>query len=62
MQDTPLVSFIVISYKHEKYIADCLESILAQTYGNMEILYLDDASGDGTFDRACTYRQRFEEK
>lgn len=62
MKDMPLVSFIVISYKHEKYIADCMESILAQTYRNIEILYLDDASGDGTFQKSCEYRQRLEEK
>lgn len=62
MQNLPLVSFIVISYKHEEYIADCLESILAQTYTNMEILYLDDASGDGTFQKACLYKKQFEEK
>lgn len=62
MQDIPLVSFIVISYKHEEYIGDCLESILLQTYQNMEIVYLDDASGDGTFQKACEYRPRLEEK
>lgn len=62
MRDSPLVSFIVISYKHKKYIGDCLESILSQTYSNMEILYLDDASGDGTFQKACEYKRRLEEK
>lgn len=62
MQGEPLVSFLVISYKHKKYIDDCFESILAQTYTNMEILYLDDMSDDGTFEKACEYKVRLEEK
>lgn len=57
MKDTPLVSFIIISYKHKKYISDCMQSILDQSYGNMEILYLDDASMDGTFDNASAYKE-----
>lgn len=39
MASSPLVSFIIISYKHSDFIHDCIKSILAQTYFNMEILY-----------------------
>lgn len=62
MVDGPLVSFVLISYKHKDFIGDCIESILAQTYTNMEILFLDDASGDGTFQKAESYREKLEEK
>lgn len=58
----PLVSLIVTSYKHADYIDDCIKSILAQTYFNMEILYLDDASGDGTFEKAQSYKEALEKK
>lgn len=58
----PLVSFIVISYRHADYIDDCMKSILAQTYSNMEFLYLDDASGDGTYEKALTYKTDLEKK
>ena len=58
MKDIPLVSFILISYKHKKYISDCMQSILDQSYSNMEILYLDDASMDGTFEKASDYKER----
>lgn len=62
MEKCSLVSFLVISYKHKKYIDDCFRSILDQTYTNMEILYLDDASGDGTFEKAYEYKEKIERK
>lgn len=60
--DAPLVSLMVISYNHKDYIDDCMRSILTQSYGNIEILYLDDASADGTFQKASLYRERLEDK
>lgn len=62
MMDTPLVSLMVISYNHRDYIDDCMKSILGQSYGNIEILYLDDASVDETFQKASYYRKQLESK
>ena len=44
----PLVSIIVPTFNHEKYIKECLESILFQTYSNWEALIIDDGSSDKT--------------
>jgi len=42
----PLISVGLITYNHEKYIEDCLKSILLQDYPYMELIILDDASTD----------------
>jgi len=42
----PLVSIIITYYNYEKYIKDCLLSCIAQTYPNIEIIVVNDASPD----------------
>lgn len=42
----PLISVIVPVYKVEKYLRRCIDSILAQTYENIEVLLIDDGSPD----------------
>ena len=46
--DTPLVSVVVSCYNHERYIEQCLLSILNQDYENIELLVVDDGSKDGS--------------
>jgi len=45
---TPLLSVVVPVYDVEQYIAECLTSILKQTYTNLEVLVIDDGSTDGS--------------
>lgn len=42
----PLVTFVVPIYNSEQYLAECLDSICAQTYGNWEAVLVNDGSKD----------------
>ena len=53
-----LVSVIVPVYNGERYLRESLDSILVQTYPNIEILVMDDASTDGTAPILETYESR----
>ncbi len=46
MENNPLISVIVPIYKVEEFLPTCLDSILAQTYKNLEIILVDDGSPD----------------
>ena len=48
--DHPLVSVIALCYKHAAYVAEALHSIFNQTYANIEIIVVDDASQDDSVD------------
>ncbi|MBQ4860871.1 glycosyltransferase [Pseudoalteromonas sp. MMG013] len=62
MEEKPLVSATVVSYNQEHFIAECLESILAQDYENFEIVVSDDASTDRTPEILKGYQAKYPEK
>ena len=52
---TPKISVIVPVYNVEKYIAECLESLINQTLHDIEIVCVDDCSTDGSVDIVRKY-------
>lgn len=58
----PLVSVAIITYNQREFLHDCIESVLAQTYKNLEIVVADDGSKDGTHEMLLDYQQRFPNK
>ena len=56
----PLLSIIVPAFNIEKYISRCMESILKQTYKNIEIIVVNDGSIDKTGDIIDEYCDRYD--
>ena len=45
---SPAISVVIPMYNDEKYIGDCLDSILAQTFTDFEVIVVDDCSTDNS--------------
>ena len=56
--ETPLVTVATSMYKVEKYVAQCIESIMNQTHVNLEIIIVDDGSPDNSGKIADEYAQK----
>lgn len=57
LRQRPTVSVIVPAFNHGRYVAEALDSILECGYSDLEIVLLDDGSGDGTWDEATAWRE-----
>lgn len=58
MEDRPLVSILLLSMNHALFIEQCINSLVAQTYKKIEVIYVDNASSDGTFEKGSLLLQQ----
>ncbi|MBI5584168.1 MAG: glycosyltransferase family 2 protein [Deltaproteobacteria bacterium] len=58
MEKEPLVSIVTPFYNTAEYLAECIESVLAQTYQNWEYLLVNNCSTDGSWEIAQSYAAR----
>ena len=62
INDKPLVSAIAIFLNEENFLAEAIESVIAQTYDNWELLLVDDGSTDGSMVIAQQYAVQYPNK
>jgi glycosyltransferase involved in cell wall biosynthesis len=62
MVETPLVSIVTIFLNEESFLQDAIESVLAQTYCNWELLLVDDGSDDASTGVAKSYARKWSNK
>ncbi len=58
-KNNPLVTVIIPSYNHEKYVVKAIESVLSQTYKNIELIVIDDGSIDHSVKKILELKGRY---
>ena len=59
MEDSVIpISVVIPAFNAEQYIAESIQSILDQSFDNFELIIIDDASTDRTFEILCEYAKK----
>ena len=56
-EDNPLISIITVVYNGEKYLEETIQSVINQTYDNVEYIIIDGGSTDGTIEIIKKYEE-----
>ena len=59
LKEIPAISVVIPMYNVEKYIGDCLDSLLNQTFQNFEVIVVDDCSTDNSRAVVESYAEKF---
>lgn len=54
----PVISVVMTSYNHDKFLAEAIESVLSQTFEDIELIVVDDASEDRSREIICDFQRR----
>jgi len=55
----PLVNILIHNWNYGRYLKQCLDSVFAQTYENIEIIFSDNASDDESWEIAVEYERKY---
>ncbi len=58
LQNSPLVSVIALCYNHQKFVENCLQSVVNQTYSNVELIIVDDFSQDNSREKILNFHKK----
>ena len=58
MRDCPMVSILINNYNYGRYLVEAIDSALNQTYGNVEVVVVDDGSNDNSLEIIDSYGRR----
>ncbi len=59
-REKPLISIVILNFNGEKFITDCLDSVLAQDYSNTEVIVIDNFSSDRSPKMIAEYLPKIE--
>lgn len=62
MRSEPLVSVLITNYNNGKYLEYCYDSVLNQTYKNIEVISYDNQSEDNSYEIMLKYKEKFRKK
>ena len=60
LEDKPLISIITVVFNGEKYLEETMQSVINQTYDNVEYIIIDGGSTDGTLDIIKKYEDQID--